>query len=164
MNTGAVLLVLLGMLLVLLVKSGQASQNEIAYTAMAVSTAMAKGVDPNLVRAIIKKESDWDPNGTNPNDPSYGLMGVEPLIGEAYGGIAAGSDFATLLHQPQKNLDSGCGYLADLFSKYSDGTPATWQMIIEMYNLGETRYNEGLRADDYYNAVEGFYESYSQTA
>lgn len=161
MSVGPILLVGGALLLVGLALKAGASQNEALYTALAENTADKYGLDRAVVKAIIKKESDWDPNGTNPSDPSYGLMGVTPYIAITFGACRSGDDYATELHKPEKSLEAGCAYLAYLFGKYDDGTEAGWAKIIQCYNEGEPNYDDGYRVPEYLSAVEGFYAEYN---
>lgn len=163
MSTGAVLLIGAGLLFLGLVKSASASTNESALTPLAESMADKYGLSRALVKAIIKWETrgdPWNPNSTNPNDPSYGLMAVTPYIAIHYGVCRPGDDYETELHKPEKSLEAGCAYLSELWAKHDDGTAEGFKKIIECYNEGEPNYDAGYRVDDYYNGVEAFYEEY----
>src|SRR5579859_6889211 len=60
----------------------------IAWRDLANKYAQIYGIlDPEEILAVIWNESTGNPNGSNPGDPSWGLMGVEPLIARAYGGF-----------------------------------------------------------------------------
>ena len=88
----------------------------------------------------ISIESSFNTNAKNPADPSYGLMGITPLIGRAY---AKASDYE--LYNPEVNIKAGSYFLSDLDKKFK--LPP--EDISEIYNLGETKYNKGLRSPDY---------------
>lgn len=104
-------------------------------------------LDPEEILAIIWSESSGNPSASNPGDPSWGLMGVTPLIAHAYGGFdRADTSWHT---DAEKNVKAGSGFLADLKSKYSAEYPG-W---VAVYNEGETNLLKG-RKDQAY--VDGF--------
>ena len=120
----------------------------IAWRDLANKYAQIYGIlDPEEILAVIWNESTGNPNGSNPGDPSWGLMGVEPLIARAYGGFATGDD--SWKTDPDKNVKAGAGFLADLKNKYS--SDPNW---IAAYNEGETQYNRGTPDQNY---VDRFY-------
>lgn len=94
-------------------------------------------LDPSEILAIIWNESTGNPNAQNPGDPSWGLMGVTLLIGKAYAGVTVG----TQLFNADTNVKAGSGYLAYLKNKYGDASD--WA---DAYNVGETKYNQGIRS------------------
>lgn len=100
-------------------------------------------LDPEEILAIIWIESTGNPNGANPNDPSWGLMGVTPLIAHAYGGF----DQADISwhSDPEKNVKAGAGFLADLKNKYS----ADYSGWVAGYNAGETNLLKGYKDQAY---------------
>lgn len=102
-------------------------------------------LDPEEILAVIWTESTGNPNGQNPNDPSWGLMGVTALIAEAYGGF---SSVDTSWHtDADKNVKAGAGFLADLKNKYSADYPG-W---VAAYNEGEGNLQRGIRDQAYVN-------------
>jgi soluble lytic murein transglycosylase-like protein len=135
-------------------KNIQTTQNEIDLTGLVESYADSYGLDRNLVKAIVLKESSWDPNNENDADPSWGLMGVTQYIGERFGAISSTDDPAAGLKIPEKNLQAGCGYLKYLLGLYP------LEDSIEMYNEGEPNFWDGLRVPDYLAAVMENYNGY----
>jgi len=117
------------------------------------------GVDPNLVRAIIKKESSWNPRGTNPSDPSYGLGGITPIFAQDYGIVTnyrqPTKEEIKRIYDPETNIDM----IAWAF--YRPGHDYTLEELIQMYNEGEGAYLAGYRAPDYLAKVLEFYHEYS---
>jgi len=105
-------------------------------------------LDPNEILAIVWNESSGDPKSFNKNDPSWGLMGVQLLIGRKFASV---SD-STELSDPETNIKAGSGFLAYLKSNYEDRFPLTdpqngW---VQMYNAGEPRFLSGaVRATRY---------------
>lgn len=117
-------------------------------------------VELALVKAIVKVESNFNPDAKNPSDPSYGLMQITPMLAQDYGLVrnyraVTNSEIATLL-DPSKNLDVGCWYLSDLMGRYS------FDEAVQMYNVGITGYTiNGARNTDYLEKVRRYYEQYS---
>lgn len=101
-------------------------------------------LDPEEILAVIWNESTGNPMSQNPGDPSWGLMGVTALIAKAYGGYQSG-DYSWH-SDPEKNINAGAGYLADLKRKYSAAHPLEW---VDAYNVGETHFNAGGRTQSY---------------
>lgn len=95
-------------------------------------------LDPAEILACIWNESTGDPNASNPGDPSWGLMGVTMLIGQAYAQVTDPSQ----LTDPETNVRAGAGYLSALKNEYS-GQYADWP---DAYNVGETKFNKGVRS------------------
>lgn len=104
-------------------------------------------LDPEEILAIIWNESSGNPNASNLNDPSFGLMGVTILIGNAY----AGTNTATKLFDPETNIKAGSAFLAHIKSRFSDDP--NW---VDAYNEGETNFAKGIVATPGY--VQAFNE------
>ena len=112
-----------------------------------------------LIKAIIKKESSWNPYAKNPNDPSYGLMGIMPIVAQEAGFV---NDYKNVtqveinsIYVTQNNIMSGCKLLHKLLKKYN------MDVAVEMYNVGERGYNElGRRNGPYRMGVLEAYQDY----
>jgi soluble lytic murein transglycosylase-like protein len=109
----------------------------------------------NLVEAIIKVESSGNPEAVNPDGPSYGLMQITPALAQDYGLIkdyrmVNPNDIVNMMN-PENNLRVGCWFLSRLLKKYSR------DVAIQMYNVGETGYNNGARAGYYLSKVLSYY-------
>lgn len=120
-----------------------------------ISYAAAKyGVSSNLVRAVAKTESSLNPNATNPSDPSYGLMGIMPILAEDFGIVKDWHNPTlaeiAMIRDPQTNLNIGAWHLSRLLKQYS------FDVAIQMYNVGITGYNNGARASGYLAKVKGY--------
>jgi len=93
-------------------------------------------VDPNLVKAVILQESNWDVNAsryeTHLNDSSWGLMQV--LLKTAR--WILGNDKLTIsdLVKPETNIAAGTKYIGFLLAKYRNMEDA-----IASYNAGSPR-------------------------
>lgn len=114
-------------------------------------------VDPNLIHAHIQVESSGDPNAINPSDPSYGLMGITPILAKTYGYISdwrnvTASDIETIKN-PVNNIAIGTRFLSELHSKYP------FDIATQMYNCGEQGYKNGIRVPEYLAKVKRYYNA-----
>jgi len=113
-----------------------------------------------LIKAIIKKESSWNQYAKNPNDPSYGLMGIMPIVAQEFGIVEdwrkVTQDEINSIYNPSNNIGSGCKLLHKLLSKY------TMDVAVMMYNTGETGYKNGVRNTAYVNDVLKYYHEYNE--
>ena len=109
------------------------------YQSEIAAAARRHGLDPDLVRALIYRESRFDPRARGSRG-EVGLMQVLP------GGAAA--DWARVMKRPrpstrelcvvETNLEIGCWYLARAkrrWSGYKHGTA----LALAQYNAGESR-------------------------
>lgn len=90
-------------------------------------------VDPNLVRGIIKTESNWDVNTSryeaHKGDASWGLMQV--LLATARWMLNDNSLDTTRLIRPEVNIEAGTKYLSWLMGRYKNLND-----VIAAYNAG----------------------------
>ena len=90
--------------------------------------AMKQDVDKRLVRAIIKVESDWNPQAFNPEGTgSFGLMQIQCSTAEFMGF----SGNCRALFDPRVNLIYGVKYVRWQLDRYGDMPKA-----IAAYNAG----------------------------
>ncbi len=82
-------------------------------------------VDLALVKAVIRTESDFNPNATSRKGAS-GLMQLMPQTAAHYG--------VSDLYSPQQNLDAGIRYLRDLLNRYDNRL----YLVLAAYNAGES--------------------------
>jgi len=113
------------------------------------------GVDWRLVKAVAMTESSLDPNAKNPNDPSWGLMGITPAVAEDYGLVKdhynpTDAEIA-MLREPQTNLNIGAWLLAKLLKRFP------WDGAIQAYNEGPANYDAGKRVPEYLAKVKQHY-------
>lgn len=91
--------------------------------------ATRSGVDPNIVKAIIKEESGGNPNAVGDGGESIGLMQIQPKHHkqkmEELGIVS--------LFDPQENVILGCSILSDLYDKYGN-----YEDALSVYNSGNT--------------------------
>lgn len=82
-------------------------------------------VDLALIKAVIRTESDFNPNATSRKGAS-GLMQLMPQTAARYG--------VSDLYSPQQNLDAGIRYLRDLLNRYDNRL----HLVLAAYNAGES--------------------------
>ena len=119
------------------------------------------GLPVDLVRAIAKVESNFNPLAKNPSDPSYGLMQITPALAFDYGVI---NDYLNPSRaEIEKIMDVDINlFVACRFLKHLSQYPFNQQ--IQSYNVGEWGYKKGARNLSYLEKVRGFYYEYSKRA
>lgn len=94
--------------------------------------ASARGLDPYLVAALIKTESNFNPRATSPRG-ARGLMQVMPETGSWVASqLGLTSYHPDLLYDPEFNLAVGTWYLADLYRTFGQDTV----LALAAYNGG----------------------------
>ena len=113
------------------------------------------GIDPLLVKAIIKAESDFDPMAVSV-DGATGLMQLMPETADDMGVIDR--------YDPRNNIDGGVKYLKRLMSIFKSDL----RLVVAAYNAGENavmRYS-GIppfkETQDYVKKVFKYLKSYKQ--
>ena len=94
------------------------------YDAIIDRHAVAYGVDPVLVRAVIQVESDFDPQCVS-NRGARGLMQLMPETARRYG--------VRSIFDPEENIRGGVRYLGDLLGMFHNDLPRA----LAAYNAGE---------------------------
>lgn len=133
------------------------------YAPLIETNALANGLDPALVKAVVAVESAFNPRAIS-DQGAVGLMQVMPGTGERYGVTAdARRSAADKLFDPAINLRVGTRYLRDLLARFANDL----SLALAAYNAGEgavtTRNNRVppfAETRDYVKLVQQLYAIY----
>ena len=111
-----------------------------SLTPLVESIAIRYGVDPNLVKGLIKQESNWDVNASryeaHLKDSSWGLMQV--LLQTAKETLGNTGLTISQLISPETNIAAGTAYIAKQLSRYGGNV----RDAIAAYNAGSVKKNK----------------------
>ena len=97
--------------------------------------ARTHSLDPSLVAALIRQESEFNPEAVS-SAKAYGLTQVLPTTGRTLARQAGVRPFSSrMLFQPATNLRLGTLYLRTLL----DELGGSWEETLAAYNAGKTR-------------------------
>jgi soluble lytic murein transglycosylase len=95
--------------------------------------AVARGLDPFLVVALIRQESLFDSDARSSAD-ALGLMQILPATGHRLAAESGSADFRSAeLYEPGRNVALGTTYLRNLRDRYGGNLPR----VLAAYNAGE---------------------------
>jgi soluble lytic murein transglycosylase len=102
-------------------------------------------LDPDLVWSIIYEETYFSP-WKNGKQGEIGLMQITPTVGREWSAETGMHDLerqmaqdpASLLRDPERNIQIGCWYLEKIYEQYRD-TPDPEPRVIAAYNAGPSR-------------------------
>jgi len=119
-----------------------------------VRSAKQQGLDPYMIAAIVRQESEFDPQALSAKH-AYGLIQVEPATGRALARRAGIRRFSNRsLFQPAINLKLGAYYLRGLLDQWG----GKWEQTLASYNAGKSRVIEWIAWNQYQEPAE-FVES-----
>jgi soluble lytic murein transglycosylase-like protein len=114
----------LGTTLIPSARTGDTSPSPPEINSLVEQTANRFQVDPQLVHAIIKVESEYDPQAVSPK----GAMGLMQLIPETAQRFGVANPF-----NPKENIEGGVGYLKYLLNLFGGDL----SLSLAAYNAGE---------------------------
>ncbi|MHC1720750.1 MAG: lytic transglycosylase domain-containing protein [Clostridiaceae bacterium] len=101
-------------------------------------------VDPILVSAVIKAESNFDPDAVSSKE-AYGLMQITPETAHWAAQKMGIDDFSTdMLAVPETNIMIGCWYLHNLFDEFNNQ-----ELALAAYNAGRGNVQKWLNNPEY---------------
>ena len=119
-----------------------------------VRSAQQQNLDPYMMAALIRQESEFDPQALSPRH-AYGLTQVEPATGRALARRAGIRRFSNrALFQPALNLKLGATYLRALLDQWG----GQWEQTLASYNAGKSHVNDWIAWNQYQEPAE-FVES-----
>lgn len=99
------------------------------------------GVDPYMVFAIIKAESNFDPKAVSRKN-ARGLMQITEKTGSWIAENLKMEDYSTQrLHDPETNIQMGCWYINWLMKYFNNDM----DLVITAYNSGSGNVTEWLK-------------------
>ncbi|WP_051931382.1 lytic transglycosylase domain-containing protein [Clostridium sp. KNHs214] len=102
--------------------------------------ATENGLDPMLIAAIIKTESNFNDRAKS-NKDAYGLMQLTPetakWISEK---MQIGNFNEQMLYEPETNIKMGCWYVKNLQKEFKD-----MDLVLAAYNAGRGRVSKWLK-------------------
>ncbi|MFB3828479.1 MAG: transglycosylase SLT domain-containing protein [Bryobacteraceae bacterium] len=124
------------------------------YQADLVRNARAQGLDPFMVAALVRQESEFNPKAVS-SAKAYGLTQVRPSTGRQIARRVGIRRFSTrMLFQPATNLKLGTYYMRSLLDNWG----GKWEETLASYNAGPNRAKEWITWHEYQEPAE-FVES-----
>lgn len=139
-----VLLLIMVLVLVMVMVAYQLWR-ENRYAAIIKVASFENGLDPLLVKAVIKRESRFNPNALGKKG-EIGLMQVTPTVGREHASIKRLEKFSPQeLYDPTLNVQIGCWYLAKAMRCYEDFNDPV-PFALAYYNAGATNSERWLQS------------------
>ena len=115
------------------------------YSGSLVSSAKRQNLDPYMVAALIRQESEFNPVAHS-HANAYGLTQIVPATGRMLArqqGIRWSSP--NLLYEPSTNLQLGTRYIRSLLDQWN----GRWELTLAAYNAGPGRVKEWMSWGNY---------------
>lgn len=110
----------------------------LAYRQPLETYSRNQGLDPFLVAALIRQESEFDPKAVS-SARAYGLTQVLPSTGRQLGRrLGLSTITPSMLTNPEINLKLGTAYLRTLLDQHG----GRWERTLAAYNAGKTRVDQ----------------------
>ncbi|PIN94749.1 hypothetical protein COU53_02100, partial [Candidatus Pacearchaeota archaeon CG10_big_fil_rev_8_21_14_0_10_30_48] len=131
--------------------SSPPSSLEETHTPTVIRVAEIEGLNSDLIKAIVRTESTWNPQALNSGSGARGLMQVTPItfkdVKERGTGLCSGinqDDSLSKLFDPETNVKYGSCYLKILNSK--NGFTDT-ELLLAAYNWGPQNVRDNCNFD-----------------
>ncbi len=131
-------------------KTGRAASLNSPYDGLITAVAGREGVDPHLIKCIVKVESDFNPDAVS----SAGAMGLMQLMQDTARLYGLRDPF-----DPEKNLEAGTRHFRGLLSHFKNDVP----LALAAYHAGLGRVSRRMAIPpirstiDYVNRVMRLY-------
>lgn len=118
------------------------NSSKLNYEGEILDASRKHGVDPDLVKAVIKVESDFNPNAVSPKN----AMGIMQLMPETARDYSVNDPF-----DPKENIDGGVKALRDLMDYFNNDLA----LSLAAYNAGkEVVIKYGFRVPPYAETID----------
>jgi soluble lytic murein transglycosylase-like protein/TolA-binding protein len=101
------------------------------YSSIILDRAKEEDIDPNLVSAVMRQESIFNPGIVSPAG-AIGLMQIMPYTAEQLAGDLKIPFVVDSLYKPSYNIRLGTYYLKQLLEKFNDN----FVLVLSSYNAG----------------------------
>lgn len=111
------------------------------YTKEVEKATQMFNMEKELIYALIRQESAWDPKARSPSD-AFGLMQIRPFVAKRMAkkhGISYKNIYD--LYNPEKNILLGTVFLKQLFEKHN----SQFVLTMSIYNAGRTAVRHWLK-------------------